>query len=213
MDSYAGKFRSPAEISYPVNVNVTSIHAFAEKVSLITNGNDPVGRAAALQLALQGSYVIVGDPDGSGEGGLDDLLELGTLAAAVNADASSPAGAAALSAGVHGKFERLDLLVNLFRSDGQGIAAAQTMIESVAELMTPRPKPRIVNVFPFPEQGDIPAVEAATMRLRCELPGHFQVNSIAVADETAAADDIARVVLFLLSGKSKAIRGETIKIR
>lgn len=213
MDSYGGKFSSPAEISYPINVNVTSIHAFAEKVSLITNGNDPVGRAAALQLALQGSYVIVGDPDGSGEGGLDDLLELGTLAAAVNADASSPAGAAALSAGVQGEFERLDLLVNLFGSDGQGIAATQTMIESVTELMTPRPKPRIVNVFRLVEQGDISAIEAATMRLHCELPGHFQVNSIAVADETAAADDIARVVLFLLSGESRAIRGETIKIR
>lgn len=213
MDSYGGKFSSPAEISYPVNVNVTSIHAFAEKVSLITNGSDPVGRAAALQLALQGSYVIVGDPDGSGSGGLDDLLELGTLAAAVNADASSPAGAAALSAGVQGKFERLDLLVNLFGSDGQGIAATQTMIESVTELMTPRPKPRIVNVFWLAEQGDISAIEAATMRLHCELPGHFQVNSIAVADETAAADDIARVVLFLLSGESRAIRGETIKIR
>lgn len=213
MDSYAGKFRSPAEISYPVNVNVTSIHAFAEKVSLITNGNDPVGRAAALQLALQGSYVIVGDPDGSGSGGLDDLLELGTLAAAVNADASSPAGATSLSVGVQGKFERLDLLVNLFGYDGQGIAATQTMIDSVAELMTPRPKPRIVNVFRLAEQGDIHAVEAATLRLRGELPGHFQVNSITVADETAAADDIARVVLFLLSGESKAIRGETIKIR
>ena len=157
--------------------------------------------------------MIVGDPDGSGSGGLDDLLELGTLAAAVNADASTPSGAAALSAGVHSKFERLDLLVNLFGSAGQGIAAAQTMIDSVAELMTPRPKPRIVNVFRLAEQGEIPAIEAATMRLRGELPGHFQVNSIAVADETAAADDIARVILFLLSGESKAIRGETIKIR
>lgn len=213
MDSYAGKFRSPARISYPVIVNVTSIHAFAEKVSLITDGNDPVGRAAALQLALQGSYVIVGDPDGSGSGGLDDLLELGTLAAAVNGDAASPAGAAALSVGVHGKFERLDLLVNTFASDGEGIAAAKTMIDSVAELLTPRPKPRIVNVFPAAGQGDIEAIEAATMRLRSELPGHFQVNSIAVADDSSAADDIARVVLFLLSGESKAIRGETIKIR
>lgn len=199
-------------IGYSVKVNVTSIHAFAEKVSLINNGNDPVGRAAALQLALQGSYVIVGDPDGSGSGGLEDLLELGTLAAAVNADSAAPAGAAALSAGVQGKFERLDLLVNTFVSDGHSIAAAKTMIDSVAELMTPRPKPRIVNVFRLEEQGGIEAVEAATMRLRGELPGHFQVNSIAVADETAAADDIARVVLFLLSGESKAIRGETIKI-
>ncbi|HMS09545.1 MAG TPA: hypothetical protein PKE66_08685, partial [Pyrinomonadaceae bacterium] len=195
------------------NVNVTSIHAFAERVSLITDGNDPVGRAAALQLALQGSYVIVGDPDGSSSGGLDDLLELGTLAAAVNADAVSDAGVAALSAGVNSKFERLDLLVNIFRSGGQGIAAAEAMIDSVAELMTPRPKPRIVNVFRPAGQGDIEAVEAATVRLRSELPGHFQVNSIAVADDSSAADDIARVVLFLLSGESKAIRGETIKIR
>ena len=39
-----------------------SVHAFAEKVALITDGSNPVGRAVAMQLALFGSYVIVGLP-------------------------------------------------------------------------------------------------------------------------------------------------------
>ena len=32
-----------------------SVHAFAEKVALITDGTSPIGRAVALQLALQGA--------------------------------------------------------------------------------------------------------------------------------------------------------------
>lgn len=201
------------EIRYSLNVQVTSIHAFAEKVSLITDGNDPVGRAAALQLALQGSYVIVGDPKNDGSAGLDDLLDMGTLASAINADGATAEGAKALAAGVDEKFERLDLLVNVFSGDDGGIASADGMIEAAFGLMEPRPKARVVNVFRCPDMNGIEQIEAATMRLQRELPAHFQVNSIAAADEGTAADDIARVVLFLLSGESKAIRGETIKIR
>ena len=202
-----------ARIRYSLCVQVTSIHAFAEKVSLITNGNDPVGRAAALQLALQGSYVIVGDPSGEGANGLDDLLEMGTLASAINADGASAEGAKALAAGVDEKFERLDLLVNVFSGDDDGIAAADCMITAASGLMEPRPKARIVNVYRLADMSGVEPIEAATERLRAELPAHFQVNSVAYAADTAAPDDVARVVLFLLSGESKAIRGETIKIR
>ena len=49
-------------------MNVTSIHAFAEKVVLITDGTNSIGRAVAMQLALNGAYVIVGIPGKAADG-------------------------------------------------------------------------------------------------------------------------------------------------
>ena len=66
-------------------MSVQSIHAFAEKVALVTDGDNPIGRAVALQLALQGSYVIVGFSHISeaNRRALAELANLGTLASAV----------------------------------------------------------------------------------------------------------------------------------
>ena len=78
-----------------------SVHAFAEKVALITDGSNPVGRAVAMQLALFGSYVIVGLPAESKkeEHALNELKSLGTLANAVKADISTVEGAKYLVVG------------------------------------------------------------------------------------------------------------------
>ena len=94
-----------------------SVHAFAEKVALITDGSNPVGRAVAMQLALFGSYVIVGLPLESEEhsSALNELKSLGTLANAVKADISTVEGAKFLVAEVEKMFGRIDLLVNCLK--------------------------------------------------------------------------------------------------
>ena len=80
-----------------------SQHAFSEKVALITDGTNPIGRAVAMQLALFGSYVIVGYPQSSDEDkrALEELKSLGTLANAVKADASTVEGAKKLYINLH----------------------------------------------------------------------------------------------------------------
>ena len=68
-----------------------SSHAFAEKVALITDGANPIGRAAAMQLALYGCFVIVGFSEETPENfrALEELKSLGTLANAVKSDVST----------------------------------------------------------------------------------------------------------------------------
>src|SRR3954465_10618000 len=146
-------------------MSVQSIHAFAEKVALINDASSPVGRAIALQLALQGSYVIVGysEPSLELERMMEELSSFGTLAAAVEMDPSSREGAAALVQHVDDRFGRLDLLVNCLKSESYSSFEATTnesfeaavradlgsvyfSIQSALRLMTARPKPRIVNV-------------------------------------------------------------------
>src|SRR5215213_4903246 len=142
-----------------------SIHAFAEKVALITDGENPVGRAVALQLALQGAYVVVGFADSTEENrrAIGELQNLGTLASAVETDVSSPEGAQKLVGAVDEMFGRIDLLVNClkYRSDStfeevseavfdaalnKSAKAAFFVTKEAFRLMKPRPKPKIVNV-------------------------------------------------------------------
>ena len=100
-----------------------SVHAFAEKVALITDGTNPVGRAVAMQLALFGSYVIVGLPAESkeDENALEELKSLGTLANAVKADISTVEGAKRLVSEVEKMFGRIDLLVNCLKLETDSI--------------------------------------------------------------------------------------------
>ncbi len=72
-------------------MSVQSVHQFAEKVALVTDGENPIGRAVALQLALQGCYVIVGFSNVSEENrrALRELESLGTLANSVETDVST----------------------------------------------------------------------------------------------------------------------------
>jgi NAD(P)-dependent dehydrogenase (short-subunit alcohol dehydrogenase family) len=181
-----------------------SVHQFAEKVALISDAASPVGRAVALQLALQGSYVIgLFQQEG---GMLRELVELGTLAHAVNANPSTEAGAAEAAAAVDGHFGRLDLLVNClkFRPESkfesvteagftdsmrQNLGSVQFLTKAVFGLMKDRPKPKIVNIVSAPADGDDPIFDASqaglislTASMAAAFPSNFRVNCVEVKD-------------------------------
>ena len=230
-----------------------SVHQFAEKVALITDGTSPIGRAVALQLALQGSYVIVGDPkpDASSRDTLNELRSLGTLAHSVEADASTVDGSKSLVEAVDNTFGRLDLLVNCLKFVPQSsfqdstesdfdismranIGSVYFVTQAALHLMTPRPKPRIVNIIyahdptETKEQPLFCAAQAAVLGLTKELaaylPKHFRVNCVEVKNKKKrpmgldpelfpsnspfSADDAARVVTFLLSSESTSLNGQ-----
>lgn len=181
-----------------------STHAFSEKVALITDGADPVGRAIAMQLALYGTYVVVGFPENSAENrrALEELKALGTLAEAVPADVRTAAGAKNLVGRVEHIFGRLDLLVNTLKyqvdSDfletpeevwtetvETNLKAAFFVTQAAVPLMRDRPKPAIVNVA-YADQKNIAfsAVQAAltglTRALAGELAPKFRINCVEV---------------------------------
>ncbi|MGB7209741.1 MAG: SDR family oxidoreductase [Pyrinomonadaceae bacterium] len=188
-----------------------SVHQFAEKVALISDGTSPIGRAIALQLALQGSYVIVAFPELSGESmrTIQELVELGTLAKAVNADVSTLDGVRDLIVEVDQAFGRLDLLVNCLKytpessfhdstesdfSDtiDKNLRSAYFLTQAATGLMKDRPKPKIVNII---SAGDVAktsenalfmasqaAIIGLTRALAESLPGNFRINCVAVSD-------------------------------
>lgn len=231
-----------------------SIHQFAEKVTLITDGTSPIGRAVAMQLALQGSYVIVGDPrpSQSSRDSLNELRSLGTLAHSIEADAATENGARALIEAVDNTFGRLDLLVNCLKfvpessfeetTDADvenavraNFGSAYFVTQEALRLMTPRPKPKIVNIAPNVDSEQarrsplFAAMRAAvigyTSSLAAYLPGHFRVNCVDIVSESAPAaagldpelfpvrpsfnaDDAARVITYLLSSEAAALNGQ-----
>jgi 3-oxoacyl-[acyl-carrier protein] reductase len=189
-------------------MSVQSVHAFSEKVALVTDGTSPIGRAVALQLALQGTYVIVGTGTNS-EGRSDvlaEMISLGTLAKAVDADISTAEGVKTLVDAVDAAFGRLDLLVNCLKTSphstfenseeadfdavvGSNFKAAYLVTNACLRLMSDRPKPRIVNVLSRTATPNAPlfeatqaAVEGFTRSLAKTLPRKFRVNAVAFAD-------------------------------
>lgn len=218
-------------------VSVISVHQFAEKVSLVTDIIDPIGRAAALQLALQGSYVIGGVPQGSpDDGGIaEELRSLGTLALTAEYMPRTADGAKELIDAVKGAFGRLDLLVNCLKigadstffepgdASGTDNGISDPVADAAIGLMGERPKPRMVFVFQWPAteaSGDIPEIRlAATFvkKLARRSPKHFRVNAVETIAGTesrfaAAPDDAARVILFLLSSEAASVNGQSIKL-
>ena len=204
---------------------VQSIHAFAEKVALITDGNSPIGRAVALQLALQGCYVIVGFSQISSaeQSALGELQNLGTLAAAVEADVATTAGAAKLVGEVEKMFGRLDLLVNCLKFEGdstfeeitediyertlgENLKAAFFVAQNAVRLMNTRPKPKIVNVasaLDTPEsKGNVAfaasqtALIGLTESLAAALPKKFRVNAVAVSEKQTTLESGLDAELF-----------------
>lgn len=189
-----------------------SIHAFAEKVALVTDGANPVGRAVALQLALQGSYVIVGFSDADGENNrnaLEELRSLGTLANTVEADISTVEGAKKLVAEVEAMFGRIDLLVNCLKTESDsafeeitedifensfvaGVKAAFFVTKEALRLMNQRPKPKIVNVVSAVNTAETEqnvllvssqkALIGLTESLAKSLPKKFRVNAVALGE-------------------------------
>jgi Dehydrogenases with different specificities (related to short-chain alcohol dehydrogenases) len=177
-----------------------SIHQFAEKVALITDGSNPVGMATAIQLALNGSYVVVGRPNGVASS-IAEIESLGTLSMAVDWE-TNESGAEALIEAVREKFGRLDLLVtcltgqNADRIDGTislHLSSVCHLIDDACRLMIDRPKPRIVNVVSACDSGRSDTVFAATQAgivgltraLAKSLPKNFRVNAVSISDEMA----------------------------
>ncbi len=189
-----------------------SQHAFAEKVALITDGTNPVGRAVALQLALFGSYVIVGisNADEKERRALEELRSLGTLANFVEADVSTVEGAKTLVGEVEKLYGRLDLLVNCLKFEGDSTFEKTTeeifdktingnlkgtffVTQEALGLMKPRPKGRIVNIVSAcdsAETSENPAFVAAnaalegwTKNLAKNLPKNFRVNAVKISEK------------------------------
>ncbi|MBX3245090.1 MAG: hypothetical protein KF685_11590 [Acidobacteria bacterium] len=207
-----------------------SIHQFAEKVALVTDIVSPAGRAVAMQLALQGAFIIGGVPDDTTDSGdlADDLRELGTLASSVRYERSSLAGAEALADAVASTFGRLDLLINCVKSVGE---SAFLITDAVRDLMAGRPSPRIVDVYEIGDEGEAARKQIGNLREEIlqrtqALPAKFRMNGVAViagykaepehalfrGKAATEPDDVARVVLFLLSSEAKAVRGELIAL-
>ncbi len=142
-----------------------NFRGFAERVALVTGGAGGVGRAVALQLALQGAYVIVtsAPEDEAGARVANELREMGTLAHAIGADVARSEDVRRTFSIVEDTYGRLDLLVNA--ADGRRDAALEDLTEddwdtvlnvslkgaflcaqAAARLMRKRPSPAIVNV-------------------------------------------------------------------
>lgn len=234
-----------------------SIHAFAEKVALITDGTSRIGKAVALQLALQGAFVIVGYSESSAEeeSAINELRSLGTLAGGVKADLSTADGAKSLVESVNKTYGRLDLLVNCVRFLPEATFEDTTeeifakvldcnvrstffVTQAALNLMKDRPKPKIVNVVSAcdtTETGQNAAFSIAsagvaevTRSLAASLPAKFRVNCVRVSEKTGAskapendlfridkgvsADDVARTVLYLLSGEATGLNGQILTV-
>jgi NAD(P)-dependent dehydrogenase (short-subunit alcohol dehydrogenase family) len=185
-------------------MSTRSIHQFAEKVALVTDGTNPVGMAVALQLALNGSYVVVGKPNGA-TASIAELESLGTLAMSVDWE-TNETGAKALVNAVREKFGRLDLLVNCLKPELSGpdetagiidlhLKSVCYLTDHAVSLMVERPKPRIVNIVSACDSESRNAVFAATQAgivgftkaLAQDLPDHFRVNAVSVSEKQAAA--------------------------
>ena len=234
-----------------------SIHAFAEKVALITDGTSRIGKAVALQLALQGTFVIVGYSDTSAgeERAIDELRSLGTLAGGVKADVSTPDGAKSLVEAVNKTYGRLDLLVNCVRFLPEAtfestieevftkivdsnLRSAFFVTQAALSLMKERPKPKIVNVISACDTSETErntafsvanaGVAELTRSLARSLPGNFRVNCVRVSEKSSGpagaendlflvdkgvpADDVARTVLYLLSGEAIGLNGQILTV-
>lgn len=189
-----------------------STHAFAEKVALITDGANPIGRAAAMQLALYGCYVIVGFSDETPETfrALEELKSLGTLANAVKADISTFEGAKYLVTEVEKMFGRIDLLINCLKftpdsmfeeitedifdkTINENLKSVFFVTKEALHLMRQRPKPKIVNVVSACDTEETEqniafvaaqkAVIGLTESLAKSLPKNFRVNAVAVSEK------------------------------
>ncbi|MGE0655045.1 MAG: SDR family NAD(P)-dependent oxidoreductase [Pyrinomonadaceae bacterium] len=185
-------------------MSVRSIHQFAEKVALISDASSPVGRAVAMQLALNGAYVVgLFQHEG---GSVESLVELGTLAHAFQIDPSTDEGSRQAAAEIEAAFGRLDLLVNCLKSRAESefnsvteaafsetmrrnLGSVQFLTNAVFPLMAERPSPRMVNIASTGPDGVDPIFAAAqagiislTASMASEFPRKFRINCVEVRD-------------------------------
>ena len=142
-----------------------NIRGFTERVALVTGGAGGVGRAVALQLALQGAYVVVTFAPGDEAGArvANELREMGTLAHAIVGDTSRGEDVRRIFSTIEDTFGRLDLLINavgvrrdaaledLTENDWDtvlngSLKGAFLCAQAAAMLMRRRPSAAIVNV-------------------------------------------------------------------
>ncbi len=142
-----------------------SFRGFAERVALVTNGSRGTGRAVALQLALEGAYVIVNYAPGEAEGerAVSELRKIGTLAHSIEADVSRAEEVRRMFGIIEEMYGRLDLLVNNAHANRDAQLDSLTeeawdevlnfslkgtflCSQAAARLMRKRPSPAVVNI-------------------------------------------------------------------
>jgi 3-oxoacyl-[acyl-carrier protein] reductase len=199
---------------------------FAEKVALVTDGINGIGRAVALQLALQGCYVIVGfsNADENSKSALAELQSLGTLANAVEADCSTTEGARKLVGEVEKLYGRLDLLINTVKFAPESsflettenvwtknidanLKAAFFVTQTAVHLMKARPKPVIVNIASACDTDETArnvgfaatqtGIIGLTKSLALELAPRFRVNCVAVSERKISSAESLDPELFV----------------
>ena len=211
-------FESGGRVRYAVDKQMPAIHHFAEKILVITDADAAAARACALQLALQGSFIIAGTRKATTSSIGSELRELGTLASSVECDPSTTDGAAKLIGEAASAYGRIDLLINSMGVNAEtpaddAVQAAVLCIEAALPLMEPRPSPKIVNLF-----SDVEPVRSRLAELTrstaAELPLNFRLNAVAISENSPpAADDVARIVHFLLSAEATAVNGQIIEAK
>ena len=159
-----------------------TIHGFAEKVALVINGSEGIGRAVALQLALLGCYVIVSYEKTSEEqtNALEELKSLGTLANAFQYSDSET-----LFNEVNQLFGRLDLLVNCVKTETDSVSQIETITNEALELMKFRPKPTIANVIS----------ENQIVYFYPDLPNNFRQNCVVKKEKNQGLDATEKELL------------------
>jgi NAD(P)-dependent dehydrogenase (short-subunit alcohol dehydrogenase family) len=196
-----------------------NLRGFAEKVALVTGGVTGVARAVALQLALEGAYVIVQyEPgDDSARSIVNELQALGTLAVPAVSDIRTADGVKQVFDVVESSYGRLDLMVNAYDywqpSDVEhaalgewnsalegGVTSAFLCCRAAVSLMKGRPSPAIVNVSYTAEREEMSltgivtssAIEGLTRGLAAQLKPRIRVNCVSTSSarsDTAPASD------------------------
>jgi 3-oxoacyl-[acyl-carrier protein] reductase len=190
-----------------------NLRGFAEKVALVTGGSSRIGRAVALQLALEGAYVILQSEALSETDNhfINELQSLGTLASAVRGTVATSAGVDKIFSAVEPIFGRLDILVNAAGNESLnhydqwwdaklGTMSKGAYLCSIAaqKLMAGRPSPAIVNVAVWDDLADEQflamrlaasrALEGVTLGLAEKLERRIRVNCVALKERAAGAN-------------------------
>jgi 3-oxoacyl-[acyl-carrier protein] reductase len=196
-----------------------NLREFAEKVALVTGGVTGVARAVALQLALEGAYVIVQyEPGDDGARSIvNELQALGTLAVPAVGDIQNADGVKQVFDVVESSYGRLDLMVNAHDywepSDVEhatigewnsalerGVTSAFLCCRAAIPMMKGRPSPAIVNVSYNTEREETSltgivassAIEGLTRGLAAQLKPRIRVNCVSTLSgrsDTASASD------------------------